>query len=279
MSTVDLDAYFKRIGYAGARTPTLETLRELHLRHPESIPFENLDPLLQRPVRLDAESLQRKLVHERRGGYCYELNGLFALALDALGFRMTRLGARVVYQGDVNSYPPRTHMLLRVDLSDESWIADVGFGGMVLTSPIRLAVDVEQETPHEPFRIVRWRDEYLMEAKVREAWVPLYRFTLQEQAPSDYELGNWYVSTHPSSLFVNSLTASRPAPGVRYALRNNELATHHFGGVTEHRLLTTADDLRVALIDLVRIELPADTDTTELLKKIASGHSPPSPAA
>lgn len=270
MSTIDLDAYFERIGYTGARTPTLETLRELHLRHAESIPFENLNPLLKRPVNLDAESLQQKLIRERRGGYCYELNGLFALALDALGFRLTRLGARVVYLGDVNAFPPRTHMLLRVDLGDESWIADVGFGGMVLTSPIRLAIDIEQETPHEPFRIVRWRDEYLMEAKVCEAWVPLYRFTLQEQASSDYELGNWYVSTHPSSLFVNFLVASRPAPGVRYALRNNELAIHRLNGGTERRTLTTADELRATLVELLQLELPGGEDVEVLLEKIAN---------
>jgi N-hydroxyarylamine O-acetyltransferase len=270
MSTIDLDAYFQRIGYAGVRTPTLETLRELHLLHAQTIPFENLTPLLKQPVNLDAESLERKLVHERRGGYCYELNGLFALALDALGFRVTRLGARVVYQGDVNSFPPRTHMLLRVDVSDESWIADVGFGGMVLTAPLRLAVDVVQETPHEPFRIVRWRDEYLMEGLVREAWVPLYRFTLQEQAASDYELGNWYVSTHPSSLFVNFLVASRPAPGVRYALRNNELAIHRLNGGTERRTLATADELRSALVDMMKIELPAGPDVDSLLARISA---------
>ena len=270
MSTINLDAYFHRIGYAAARTPTLETLRELHLLHAQAIPFENLTPLLKQPVNLDAESLERKLVQERRGGYCYELNGLFALVLDALGFRVTRLGARVVYLGDVNSFPPRTHMLLRVDVSDESWIADVGFGGMVLTAPLRLAVDVVQETPHEPFRIVRWRDEYLMEGLVREAWVPLYRFTLQEQTLSDYELGNWYVSTHPTSLFVNFLVASRPAPGLRYALRNNELAIHRLNGGTERRTLATADELRSALIDMMKIEVPAGPDVDSLLARIAA---------
>jgi N-hydroxyarylamine O-acetyltransferase len=271
MSTIDLDAYFQRIGYAGARTPTLETLRELHLLHAQTIPFENLTPLLKQPVNLDAESLERKLVHEHRGGYCYELNGLFSLVLDALGFRVTRLGARVVYLGDVNSFPPRTHMLLRVDVGDESWIADVGFGGMVLTAPLRLAVDVVQETPHEPFRIVRWRDEYLMESLVREAWVPLYRFTLQEQAASDYELGNWYVSTHPTSLFVNFLVASRPALGLRYALRNNELAIHRTNQGTEQRKLATKDELRETLVDLMLIELPAGPKTDQLLEKIAAG--------
>ena len=269
MSTIDLDAYFERICCAGARTPTLETLRELHLHHAQAIPFENLTPLLKRPVNLDAESLQRKLVHERRGGYCYELNGLFSLALDALGFRVTRLGARVVYQGDVNSFPPRTHMLLRVDVGDESWIADVGFGGMVLTAPLRMAVDVEQETPHEPFRIVRWRDEYLMEGLVREAWTPLYRFTLQEQSPSDYDLGNWYVSTHPESRFVNFLMASRPAPGVRYALRNNQLSIHRMNEGTEHRTLTAADEMRSALVELMQIELPNGSDVEELLERLA----------
>jgi len=271
MSTIDLDAYFQRIGYAGARTPTLETLRELHLLHAQAIPFENLTPLLKQSVNLDAQTLQQKLVHERRGGYCYELNGLFSLALDALGFRVTRLGARVVYLGDVNAYPPRTHMLLRVDVGDESWIADVGFGGMVLTAPLRLAVDVVQETPHEPFRIVRWRDEYLMESLVREAWVPLYRFTLQEQAASDYELGNWYVSTHPTSLFVNLLMASRPAPGLRYALRNNELAIHRMNGGAERQTLTTGNELRTALVDLIQIELPRGLEVDGLLERISAG--------
>lgn len=269
MSTIDLDAYFNRIGYAGERTPTLETLRELHLRHAQTIPFENLDSLLKRPVNLDAESLERKLVEQRRGGYCYEQNGLFVLALEALGFRVTRLGGRVVYQRDPDSYPHRTHMLLRVDIGDESWIADVGFGGFVLTSPLRLAVDVVQATPHESFRIVRWRDEYMMEAEVREAWVPLYRFTLAEQAQSDYELGNWYVSTHPSSLFVNFLLASRPAPGVRYSLRNNELAIHRMNEGTERRTLKTAAEMRSALVELMHIDVPSGAEVDELLERLA----------
>lgn len=266
---MNLDAYFQRIGYAGERTPTLQTLRELHWLHTEAIPFENLDSLLKRPVQLDGESLERKLVSQRRGGYCFEQNGLFALVLEALGFRVTRLGARVVYLGDPHGFPPQLHMLLRVDVGDESWIADVGFGGLVLTGPLRLAVDVAQETPHEPFRIVRWRDEYLMEAMVRDAWVPLYRFTLVEQAASDYEVGNWYVSTHPSSLFVNSLMASRPAPGGRYALRNNELAIHRLNEGTERRTLRTAKELRSTLVELMRIDVPSGVEAEELLGRLA----------
>jgi N-hydroxyarylamine O-acetyltransferase len=265
---MNLDRYFDRIGYAGEKSPTLETLRQLQLLHTEAIPFENLDSLLKRPVQLDAESLYRKLVDQRRGGYCFEQNGLFANVLESIGFRVTRLGARVVYLGDPDGLPPRTHMLLRVDIEDESWIADVGFGGLVLTSPIRLAVDVAQETPHEPFRITRRRDEYLMEGLVRDAWVPLYRFTLAELAPSDYEVGNWYVSTYPSSLFVNFLMASRPAPGLRYALRNNELAIHRLKEGTERQTLRTAEELRSVLEELLKIDVPVGPEVEELLERL-----------
>ena len=275
MSTFDLAPYFKRIGYTGTPTPSLETLRELHRRHAEAIPFENLDPLLKRPVNLDPLSLERKLVHERRGGYCFEQNGLFAAVLEAIGFRITRLGARVVYGQSADAATARTHMLLRVDIGDESHLADVGFGGLVLTAPLRLAVDVEQATPHEPFRLVHWNDEYLMEAQVREAWVPLYRFTLVEQLPIDYEVGSWYVSTYPASFFTTMLVASRPAPGLRYALRNNELAIHHLRGETERRTLGNAAELRQALSELLLIELPTGAEVDALIERIAA--TPPAP--
>lgn len=275
MSTFDLTPYFERIGYTRTPALTLETLRELHRLHAEAIPFENLDPLLKRPVNLDLPSLEQKLVSERRGGYCFEQNGLFAAVLEAIGFRITRLGARVVYGQSPDASTARTHMLLRVDIGDESHLADVGFGGLVLTTPLRLAVDVEQATPHEPFRLVRWNDEYLMEAKVREAWVPLYRFTLVEQLPIDYEVGSWYVSTHPASFFTTLLVASRPAPGLRYALRNNELAIHHLEGETERRTLNSGADLRQALSEFMLIELPTGPEVDALIERIAA--TPPAP--
>src|SRR5471032_2344964 len=94
---IDLDAYFARIGYDGPRMATLETLRALHRLQPQVIAFENLDPLLGRPVRLDASSLEQKLVHGGRGGYCFEQNLLFAHALRAIGFKVTELAARVLW--------------------------------------------------------------------------------------------------------------------------------------------------------------------------------------
>ena len=259
---MDLEAYLRRIAHAGARAPTLDTLRAILARHTEAIAFENLDPLLKRPVRLDVESLQRKMVREGRGGYCYEQNILLMHALQALGFSVTGLAARVLWNAAVaGAVPPRTHMLLRVDLDGQHWLADAGFGVMTPTGPLRLKTDEEQATPHEPFRLAAERDEYVMQAKIRGAWQALYRFDLQAQLPSDYEIANWYVSTHPESRFVNGLMVARPAPGCRYTLLNNEFTVHQLDGATEKRMLASAAELRVVLEKDFQLTLP---DTPEL---------------
>ena len=139
MPAIDLDAYFHRVGYAGPRAATLEALRWLHARHAEAIPYENLDPLVGRPVRLDPASLERKLVRGGRGGYCFEQNLLFRHVLEALGFRVTGLAARVLWNAVEGVVPPRGHMVLRVELADGPYLADVGFGGQSLTGPLRRA--------------------------------------------------------------------------------------------------------------------------------------------
>src|SRR5690349_15099497 len=127
LSPLDLDAYLDRIGYAGPRLPTRRVLEGLHLAHTTHVPFENLDILLGRPIRLDLDSLQAKLVRDRRGGYCFEQNTLFAAGLEQMGFAVTRLAARVRF--GASRLLPRTHMLLRVDVEGEPFLADVGFGG------------------------------------------------------------------------------------------------------------------------------------------------------
>ena len=173
-----------------------------------SIPFENLTPLAQLPVRLDIESLQQKILREQRGGYCFEQNLLLWRALQQLGFSVSGLAARVVWNAP-DAVPPRSHMLLRVQLDGASHVVDVGFGGLTLTGVLRLTPDLEQATPHEPFRLLREGDEWVMQAEVREQWRPLYRFDLQPQLPIDYEPINWYLSTHPQSRFVNNLVVAR----------------------------------------------------------------------
>lgn len=265
---LDLDAYFQRIGYDGDRAPTLSTLEAIHYRHAVSIPFENLSPLLKWPVPIDPASLERKLIREGRGGYCYEHNLLLKSVLERLGFSVTGLSACVVWNLPEGERTARTHCLLRVDLKEGPYLADVGFGGQTLTGPLRLEADVEQATPHEPFRLVRDGREFVMQSLVREEWRSLYRFPNEEQRVVDYEVGNWYVSTHPASIFVNGLMAARPAQDRRYALINNSLAVHHRNGPSERRSLETAAELRDVLTSLFGVTLPDTPDLEPLLERL-----------
>jgi N-hydroxyarylamine O-acetyltransferase len=255
-TTFDLDAYLDRIGYAGSRFPTLDTLEEIHLRHAQTIPFENLNPLLRWPVRLDSRSLQQKLVRDGRGGYCFEHNLLLKEALTTLGFDVSGLAARVLWNAPDGAVTPRGHMLLLVDLDDKAYIADVGFGGMTLTSPLRLQPEIAQSTPHEPFRLIARRNDFTLQAGVAGAWKALYRFDLQEQHLVDYEVSNWYLSNHPDSPFVNGLIAARPDADRRSVVRNGELTVHHLHGQSERRRLTNAADLRSALETVFHVRVP-----------------------
>lgn len=271
---IDLDAYFQRIGYDGERTPTLTTLRAIHTLHATTIPFENLSPLLRQPVRLDLASLQDKLIHQGRGGYCFEQNLLLRAVLLALGFQVRGLAARVRWNVPDEVITARGHMLLRVDLDGEVYLADVGFGGLTLTAPLALICDREQSTPHEPFRISADGDGYLMQAQVGSTWKSLYRFDLQEQHLPDYEVSNWYLSNHPSSHFVTGLMAARPDADRRYALRNNQLAIHHLNSETERRLLTSVADVRAVLHDAFRIRLPQIPQLDPALQRLIAQSEP-----
>jgi len=268
--TPDLDAYFRRIGYSGSRTPDLNTLRAIHLQHALSIPFENLDPLLGRAPRLDLASLEQKLIHARRGGYCFEQNLLLSHVLQALGFRVTQLAARVVWNAPPGVVRPRTHMLLCVDLAEGRYVADVGFGGLTLTGPLRLAADIEQSTPHETFRLVTVEDGFAMEALLQQSWKALYRFDLQPQFLPDYELSNWYVATHPESHFTFSLMAALPAARSRTALSNSQLTIYRTDAPPEQRVLKNADELRSVLREAFGLTLAETPELAALLVRLTA---------
>ena len=268
---IHLDAYLHRIAYDGPRSPTVETLAALHRLHAGAIPFETLNPLLGWPVKLDPASLETKLVRERRGGWCFEQNLLFRHALEALGFRVTGLAARVLWNLPEDAVTPRGHMLLRVDLADGPWIADVGFGGQTLTGPLRLAPDVEQATPHEPFRLARAGEGFKLQSKIGDEWKTLYRFDLQEQFLPDYEVSNYFLATHPNSHFRGRLLAARSPAGRRYALLNDQLAIHHSEGTTDRRMLTTVAELKGALRDALGLHLPETPELDAALAPLVQG--------
>jgi N-hydroxyarylamine O-acetyltransferase len=253
--SLNLSAYLARIGYDGPRSPTLATLRAIQLRHPQAIAFENLSPLLALPVRLDVESLQQKLVRSARGGYCFEHNGLLFHVLRALGFRVSGLAGRVVWNSPPDTVPPRSHMIVRVELEEGTYLADVGFGNSP-TAPLRLAPDIVQETPHESFRLLEKGGVYTLQCHLKGQWMSFYQFDLQEQAPVDYQVANHYVSTWPTSHFVTSLIAARATADGRYGLRNNRLSIHRMKGESEQRTLTSAAEISAALKDLFGVVVP-----------------------
>lgn len=262
---LDLGAYFDRIRYGGSGSPSLDTLQALHHLHPMAIPFENLDTLFRRPVLLDSAALQHKLIGCRRGGYCFEQNLLFSRVLEALGYRVSALAARVLWDASNIERPyadlasrPRTHMLLLVELEDGTYLGDVGFGGLTLTAPLRLELGVEQVTPHEVFRIVADDPALTLEAKLGVVWKPLYCFDLQRQLEIDIEVLNHFVSTHRSSPFLTTLMAARAAPERRYGLRNNELTVRYAGEAAERQVIASVTELRDVLRDTFGISVPDD---------------------
>lgn len=257
----DLAAYFDRIGYDGPAEPTLATLRALQALHPAAIPFENIDVLLGHGVDLTPEIIDDKLIAGRRGGYCFEQNSLFERVLTEIGFEVEGLMGRVLWMGDPNApAPPRTHRVLRVKIDGETWLADVGLGGCVLTAPLRWAMDEAQPTPHEPFRLREVGDEVLLEAKL-EDWTPVYRLGRSVQQPIDYEVANWFTSTHPKSKFRANLMVALTTPDARYSLLNNRLTIRPPGGPAERRNLSV-DEMGEALAMIFGLTVQADWTET-----------------
>ena len=189
--------YLQRLGFDAPPAPTLETLRQLQLRHTGVFAFENLSTITGAPVLIDLASVEQKVLHGGRGGYCYELNNLFLTLLLELGFEARGISGRVVLAQPEGTWAARTHRLTLVVIDGERYITDVGFGGMVPTAPLLLDTEAEQPTPHESYRIEKQADGYMLRAHVAGEWRSMYLFDLQRQEDIDYTLGNWYVSTHP----------------------------------------------------------------------------------
>lgn len=267
---IDLDAYLARIGYDGSRAPTIETLRAIHGLHPAAIPFENLDPLLGRPVLLDPASLERKLVRSRRGGYCFEQNLLLAHVLRALGFTVDGFAGRVVLNRPEGYVPPRSHVVLRVTLADGPWIADVGFGSMTLTAPIRFIPNLEQETRQEPFRLLEANGTYTMQAKTGDGWASLYKFDRVEHGQIDYEVLNWYVATHPSSYFRSAIAAARSTDAARYGLRDRRFTIRPRDAEPEGRDLSDAAEASRVLDEVFGITVPDEAAFAEAWARVGA---------
>jgi N-hydroxyarylamine O-acetyltransferase len=253
---LDLDAYLRRIGYSGPLEPTADVLSALHEAHVAAIPFENLDVLLERPIALDLEALQAKMVAGHRGGYCFEQNTLFRGALDRLGFRVTSLAARV--RAGAKEVRPRTHMLLVVDLPGGPRLADVGFGGEGPVQPLRLVAARETWIGDFAHRLRREEDWWILEGNVAGDWIDLYAFTLEPHYPVDFEMANHYTSTYPTSHFLRNLTAQRSWAGGRAILRNRDFVLRS-GGSTRAETIRDPEHLLETLDHHFGLSFPEGT--------------------
>jgi N-hydroxyarylamine O-acetyltransferase len=240
---VDLDAYFARIGWEGDPRPTLRTLQELHLAHATHIPFENLDILLGRPIHIDLESIQAKLIVAKRGGYCFEQNTLLAAVLERLGFHVTRLAAR---------------MLLKVNVDDSAWLADVGFGSAGLLQPFPLIAGQVFRQFAWSYRLVESQGLWCLQLLRGETWQDIYAFTMEPQHPVDFEIANHYVSTHPLSRFTQNLVVQLPTPSARYALVNREFTIDR-GEEVSSRTISDDEELLRVLAESFGLEFPQGT--------------------
>jgi N-hydroxyarylamine O-acetyltransferase len=236
--SLDLDAYLARIGYSGERAATHAVMSAIALHHAQSIAFENIDAFIGRRVSLEPGDVQRKLVAGRRGGWCFEQNLLLGDALRALGFGVTDLAARVMWNRPPDATAGRTHRLLRVQAEGADWIVDAGFGGQTLTGALALHSDAAQVTPHEPFRLRTFAPgEQVMESLIRAEWKPLFRFDLQPQLPVDFEAANFQLVHDPVSHFAQTLIVSRATDAGRWVLKAQELGFHGKDGRTQRRVL------------------------------------------
>jgi N-hydroxyarylamine O-acetyltransferase len=200
----DVDRYLERIGLTGR-----PSMADVHRAHVTSIPFENLDPHRGVPVSLETADLERKLVISRRGGYCFEQNLLLKVGLEALGFTVEPMLARVRVGAPPGSMRPRTHLVLRVHAEGALWHADVGFGRGTLLEPVPFGPGVTYEQSGWRYRVVQDQAELVLQTTSGDHWVELYGFVPEPAPFVDLVVSNWFTATHPQSRFVTGLMVCR----------------------------------------------------------------------
>ncbi|MFI7415444.1 arylamine N-acetyltransferase [Streptomyces sp. NPDC049627] len=266
MDSVEVDAYLRRLGVEHPAWPTVDVLRELHLRHLQTVPFENLSIHLGEEIVLEEKRLLDKVVGAGRGGFCYELNGAFAALLTALGFDVTLLAARV-HGAEGRLGIPYDHMALKVRTVDGgAWLADVGFGAHS-HYPLAFEARGEQVDPAGVFRIVEAGPDAagvrgghdVAEAADLEVVMdgrPEYRLERRPRVLGDFVAGAWWHSTSPGSHFTQSLVCSRVTEeGGRITLSGRTFKTTAADGTREERELGTDEEVLGAYRERFGIEL------------------------
>lgn len=279
MENKELNQYFGRIeaGIPDDNIGKLDLLKKIHQLHPKHITFENLDTFAGKIPSLQVDAIFNKLVTDRRGGYCYEQNLLFKNVLESLGFTIKVHLARVVWGSRDGSGTARSHMILTTEIEGMHYLVDVGFGSMTLTAPILLKTDFVQETPNGQFRLVNEKGFYRLEV-LKEEWLPIYKFSLEEAGFSDLEMANWYIATGPGSVFRKFLMITRVDEEARYALFNSTFNIRWNDGRKESSDISGKDQLAFILKTYFNLHDLSDElleITYEKLKEIQAHFSVP----
>lgn len=228
----NLESYFERIAYSGDVDTSEQALRGIHIAHTLNVPFENLDVFYKRPVRLDEASLYRKIVENRRGGYCFEMNGIFSLALKKIGFKVSNLLARVTIDG-IN-YTAKTHQVILVETGSKRWLVDVGFGNDGIMAPLLIDENSDQKQFSHIYRVIKDPGlGYVLEKKEGDNYNRLYAFTLDECSPEDFEMSNHYTATYPESFFLMMRMCTMPTKKGRITLTDDQFKVVNNGDITE----------------------------------------------
>jgi N-hydroxyarylamine O-acetyltransferase len=262
----DQEAWLRRIGHSGPVTPTLETLNRLILAQSHSIAYETLDIMLGRPPKLDLPTLEQKMIANKRGGYCFEQNMLFRAGLRSLGFEITSLQGRVVRGLAIDAQRPAIHMLLKIQLPEGAYLADVGFGNLAPTSALLLEPQIEQQTPHERMRFIDVGGELTLQARLKDSWEHIYRVIPYPRYDGEYEITNWYTATHPETPYQGNIIVAKPGPNrSRITMYNARVTTRYADGRAEKRWLADESEFK----DVLRGEFGLDVSDQEVADCVA----------
>jgi N-hydroxyarylamine O-acetyltransferase len=264
--TFDQDGWLDRIGFSGPLSPTLETLNRLIFLHAHTISYETLDIMLGRPPRLDVPALQDKMIVRRRGGYCFEQNMLFRAGLRSLGYQITSLQGRVIRGMAIDAPRPAIHMLLKVELPEGRYLADVGFGNLAPTCALLLRPHVEQETPHEVMRFIDVGGELTLQARLKHGWEHIYRVIPYPRYDGEYEITNWYTGTHPDTPYQGNIIVAKPGPDrTRVTMYNARVTVRDADGHAEKRWLKSEEQYS----DVLRGEFGLNMSDQEIEQCVA----------
>lgn len=263
----DLNKYLNRINYLLDKVDiSITTLKELHRQHVFNIPFENIDIHLGKTISIEEKDIFNKIVTEHRGGYCFEMNGLFTMVLKKIGFQFVNLAARVVL---TSKYLARTHMVTIVQLNGTKWLCDVGFGSFGLIEPIPLECNVTYEQYSYKYQLIfdSLRNLYIFQYLFKDHWQDCYTFTMEPFYWNyDYYPMNWYCCTSPVTWFTHTIVCALKKPTCKFILYDDTLKIKHLDGTKTVEKFTDKLKYIEMLEKCFEIVIPKDSQFKNLFK-------------